>query len=388
MKKNSILKKLTAALLTTATLASAGMGASAAVISDFKDVSSNAWYYEAVDYAVQENLFSGTGKNTFSPNGAMTRGMFVTVLGRKAGVDISKYLTCRFTDVKQGEWYTPYVEWAATSGIVSGTSATTFSPNKFVTREQMAAFLYRFAKATENDTAIDGSAYKNFPDKGSVSSYAEDALQWATGKGIINGSAGKLNPKGTATRAQVAQVFLSAKNVLTKTEITANPNEPAKPDDSQQGGFVKPTRGAWMKNGQKPTPENITAALYALKDKYPEGIVSNNCSGFARDLTLEVFDFDDDDDWAAGELVDNASFDDFQPGDILGYHNAGQQLNHVFVVLEKHDDYILAVEGNVRHGDKDEDGHLIGRVRWGYKYTREFLSSCRLEREYLNYAEY
>lgn len=223
MKKNSMLKKFVAALLAAATVASAGIGASAAVITDFTDVNPKAWYYEAVEYAVDNSLFSGTSKTTFSPGGAMTRGMFVTVLGRKAGIDESQYLAYRFTDVKKGEYYAPYVEWAARYGIVSGISDTTFAPNKSITREQMAAILYRYAKATDNDTEYTTGKYTSFPDLGSVSGFAVEPLMWATDKGIIKGSDGKLNPKGTATRAQVAQVFLSSKDILTKTEVTAEP---------------------------------------------------------------------------------------------------------------------------------------------------------------------
>lgn len=223
MKKNSMLKKFVAALLATATVASAGIGASAAVITDFTDVNPKAWYYEAVEYAVDNSLFSGTSKTTFSPGGAMTRGMFVTVLGRKAGIDESQYLAYRFTDVKKGEYYAPYVEWAARYGIVSGISDTTFAPNKSITREQMAAILYRYAKATDNDTEYTTGKYTSFPDLGSVSGFAVEPLMWATDKGIIKGSDGKLNPKGTATRAQVAQVFLTSKDILTKTEVTAEP---------------------------------------------------------------------------------------------------------------------------------------------------------------------
>lgn len=216
-------KKLISVLLTMAILLSVSIPVGATSVADFTDVQPGAWYYRATEYAVENNLFSGTSETTFSPNKPMTRGMFVTVLGRKAGVDKNIYSTCRFTDVKKSEYYAPYAEWAATYGIVSGTSATEFSPNKAVTREQMAVILYHYAKATENDVGFAADTYERFPDAGKVSNWAKEAFQWATSKGIINGSNGKLDPSGTATRAQVAQVFLSAKDVLIKSEITSVP---------------------------------------------------------------------------------------------------------------------------------------------------------------------
>lgn len=233
MKKHIILKKLAAITLAAITAASAfGMSASAASVADFTDVKPGAWYYPAVEYATDNQLFQGTTPTTFSPNGSVTRGMFVTVLGRKAGVNIKDYPTTRFKDVKSSIYYAPYVEWAATYGIVSGTDEkkALFSPDKTVTREQMASILYRFAQATENDADYSGEKFYSFSDYGKVSSFAQDAFKWASDKGIINGSDGKLNPKGTATRAQVAQVFLSAQYVLTKTEITIDPIPAPEPD--------------------------------------------------------------------------------------------------------------------------------------------------------------
>ncbi len=226
MKKTGILKKIAAGLLTAAMLAGAAVTAHAASVADFKDVSPKAWYYDAVEYAADNGLFQGTTPNRFSPNGAMTRGMFVTVLSRYAQIDESQYLLYRFRDVKQGAYYAPAVEWAARYGIVSGTGKDTFSPNQKVTREQIATFLYRYAKATGNDTSYSEEAYNSFPDRSQVSSFAVEAMKWATSHGIINGSGGKLKPRGTATRAQVAQVFLSAKDILISNTMVVEPQMP------------------------------------------------------------------------------------------------------------------------------------------------------------------
>jgi len=178
-----------------------------------------------VDYAANNGLFSGTGKDTFSPDTAMTRGMFVTVLGRKSGVPDTDPTSTSFSDVKTTDWFAPYVEWAAANGIVSGVGGGKFDPNVKISREQMATILYRYAQKTGNTTTVDESRYKAFSDTAKVSGYAVQGMKWATTHGILNGSDGKLDPKGTATRAQVAQVFKNSKDVLTKTEISDSGKE-------------------------------------------------------------------------------------------------------------------------------------------------------------------
>ncbi len=226
MKKRNVMKKLMAAALSAAMIAGAAVTANAASVADFEDVSPKAWYYNAVEYAADNGLFQGTTPNKFSPNGAMQRGMFVAVLSRYAQIDESEYLLYRFNDVKQGNYYAVGVEWAARYGIVSGTGKKTFSPLQNVTREQIATFLYRYAKATGNDTSYSEEAYNSFPDRSQVSAFAVEAMKWATSHGIINGSDGKLKPKGTATRAQVAQVFLSAKDILISNTMVVEPQMP------------------------------------------------------------------------------------------------------------------------------------------------------------------
>lgn len=187
--------------------------------ADFSDVSPDAWYYDAVDYAAKEKLFAGMGDGTFGPEISMTRGMFVTVLGRKAGASKEKPAKTSFIDVKPDDWFAPYVEWAAKYKIVSGTGDGKYSPYDTISREQMAAILYRYAKLTGAGEIQNGTEILKFPDTGDVADYAKEAMTWAVDKGIIHGMDGKLNPRGTATRAQVAQVFRSARNVLVNTEI-------------------------------------------------------------------------------------------------------------------------------------------------------------------------
>ncbi len=189
----------------------------------FRDVSDSAWYRKAVGYAWENNLFSGTSDTTFSPDTGMTRGMFVTVLGRKTGIDTDDYMRYRFLDTKLGEYYAPYVEWAAEYSIVSGTSKANFSPNQKITREQMATILYRYAQKTGNDTSYSEERYSSFTDAGKVSNFAKTAMKWATSQGVLNGSNGKLDPQGTATRAQVAQVFFNCQDLLKNTVVSGDP---------------------------------------------------------------------------------------------------------------------------------------------------------------------
>ncbi|MBE6985018.1 MAG: S-layer homology domain-containing protein [Ruminococcaceae bacterium] len=171
----------------------------------FKDVDKNAWYHEAIDYAVEHTLFGGMSDNTFEPNTAMTRAMLVTVLWRYAGSpDEGKN---EFNDVKNGQWYTDAVAWAAENEIVSGVGNGKFAPNANISREQMAAILYRYAEQLELDTD-ESAKLTDFPDGKSVSSYAKDAVSWAVAEGLINGSDGKLMPQGNATRAQVAAILM------------------------------------------------------------------------------------------------------------------------------------------------------------------------------------
>ena len=179
----------------------------------FTDVSTSEWFYDDVAFVYKNGLFSGTDSRSFSPNASMTRAMLVTVLYRLEG---EPTVTGRssFTDVRSGAYYEKAVIWAAANGIVTGTDSTSFSPDAKVTREQLAAILYRYAQYRKLDT--DASAKLNsFTDADSVSAYASEALGWAVSEGLINGASGKLMPKGDATRAQVAAILHRfVKNVL------------------------------------------------------------------------------------------------------------------------------------------------------------------------------
>ncbi len=187
---------------------------------EFSDVSEKAWYYEAVEYAVENGLMNGVGGGKFDPEGTMTRAMLVTVLWRYEGEPAEGENS--FTDVPNGTWYTEAVAWAAANGIVGGVGNNRFDPNGIITREQMATILFRYAQKRGFDTSKRGDL-SVFPDSGKVSSWAKDAMRWAVAEQIINGSDGYLLPQGNATRAQVAALLM---RFIIKIETAAKPVEP------------------------------------------------------------------------------------------------------------------------------------------------------------------
>ena len=175
--------------------------------ADFADVASDTWYADAVQYVYENGMMSGTSETTFSPNLTTTRGMIVTILYRLEN-EPTVTDTTAFTDVAADQYYANAVAWAAQNGIVSGIDATTFAPNNAITREQMAAILYRYAQFKGYDVSAkaDLSVYT---DAASVGAYATDAMAWANGAGLITGtSATTLTPAGQATRAQVATILM------------------------------------------------------------------------------------------------------------------------------------------------------------------------------------
>lgn len=168
----------------------------------FNDIDTRSWYHEGVEYVLENEIMGGMSSYTFEPNSNLTRAQLVTILYRIAGKPSVEGLENPFTDVSKGTWYTDAVIWAASEGIVNGMTATSFAPNKNISREQIAAILYRYAGKPAGSGTLSA-----FPDAASVSSYAVDAMSWAVGEGIINGMGGKLTPMGNATRAQISTIL-------------------------------------------------------------------------------------------------------------------------------------------------------------------------------------
>lgn len=220
------IKLLSISLVLLLVMGALPMSASAAELP-FTDVGEKAWYRSAVEYAYENGLFNGTSNTTFSPDSGMTRAMFVQVLANATeNYNKNDYPTSSFTDVPAGKWYTSAVAWANDVGIVSGVGNNRYAPEDLVTREQMARIMYTYAAKTKNDTAFSDLTFEAFPDKDSVASWGKEPIQWAVDKKVINGSregaTAYLKPKKTATRAEVAQVLMNAKDILINRTIDKN----------------------------------------------------------------------------------------------------------------------------------------------------------------------
>ena len=170
-------------------------------VSGFQDVGQNDWFADAVKYVSENKLMNGTSITAFSPNGNMSRAMLATVLYRMSGETAEA--DSSFGDVSSSAYYAAAVSWASNEGIVNGTGADAFSPNASITREQLAAMLYRYAG--EPSVSADLSAYTDTVD---ISPYASKAVEWCVAKGILSGkSATRLAPQDTATRAECAAML-------------------------------------------------------------------------------------------------------------------------------------------------------------------------------------
>lgn len=200
--------------------------------STFSDVKTSDWFYDDVRYVCENGLMNGTGSGTFSPKATTTRGMIVTILYRLSGEPAVSGV-CPFGDVAAGKYYEKAITWAAENKIVSGYADGTFGPDNAITREQLAAILYRYA--TFCGYAVTASAeISRFADAGTVGSYALAAMKWASAEGLINGSGSKLDPKGSATRAQVAAILARfCKNI-------AGASTPASKPASSTGTVLPP----------------------------------------------------------------------------------------------------------------------------------------------------
>ena len=176
------------------------------------------WAHEGLDYCIYRGYIAGTSASTVAPNGVCTRAQLVSILYRiqgepttVAGYELAK-LRAPFDDVPRGQWYTDAIWWAKLTGVVSGTSATTFDPSGEITREQLAVILYNYTKQFAPGSLTEAGSLAGFPDAGSVSSWARTEMAWAVGNGLISGTGSGgvayLSPQGSATRAQVAAILM------------------------------------------------------------------------------------------------------------------------------------------------------------------------------------
>ena len=201
-------RKIASLLLAGAMTVNIAAASTAAHAAAFTDVPDDAWYSEAVDYAVSHGMFSGTGAGTFSPSTPMTRGMIVVVLSNVAKADVSSAKDASFSDVQPSDWYADAIDWAYEQGYVSGTGANTFSPNSVVTRAQIAVILSNYLHSINADLEEDGTSAA-FNDIAAIPSWALEGVKYMQAVGLMAGdSAGNFNPNKELTRAEAATVFM------------------------------------------------------------------------------------------------------------------------------------------------------------------------------------
>lgn len=202
-----------------------GNGTSAPVVSDdkeeekeeetvaewenpFTDVKESDWFFETVKYVNKNGIINGMTEDTFAPSTSLTRAMLVTVLYRVEGTPRLNS-DSKFDDVDLEDWFGAAVIWASENGIVNGVSETEFAPNTAITREQIAAIMYRYAKAKGFDVSEGGMAVREFEDYETISSWATEAMQWAVNTKLINGKTETtVNPLDKATRAEAATIIM------------------------------------------------------------------------------------------------------------------------------------------------------------------------------------
>ena len=172
----------------------------------FGDVSVSDWFYDDVRYVYANGIMDGTSSDRFAPNAPLTRAMIVTILYRMAGSPAMSGAS-DFKDVDSNKWFAKAVAWAAANGIVNGYGSGLFGPNDPVTREQLAAILYRYTAYCKASTTMNGDNLASFTDLSTVSGYALESMNWAVGEKLLKGANSKLDPKANATRAQVAAII-------------------------------------------------------------------------------------------------------------------------------------------------------------------------------------
>lgn len=251
----------------------------------FADVKSGSWYEGAVLYARANGFFDGTGATTFEPEGSMTRAMFVTVLGRMAGVEAADYAgVTDFTDVAEGTWYAPFVKWAARYGITTGTGSGRFSPDGKITREEMAVFFVRYFETFDAMPKADATVTTEPADLNEVSSWAQDAVLKLWALGLLNGDGKSFAPKDKATRAQTAALCERTDKAVetwySEPDVKSE-RVSVEPGSAQESGDKKPeeqkpsgggSSGGGSAGGGSSSGGTTTTTYYKVSFKLGEGV--------------------------------------------------------------------------------------------------------------------
>lgn len=258
----------------------------AAEATGFTDVPEGSWYADAVNYVSEKGYMAGVGDNRFAPNDEVTRAMFVTILARITMAETDGTASA-FTDVPVNKWYTGAVSWAAENGIVNGVGDGMFAPGKSITRQDLCTILYRFVNAMDYELTV--GEEKTFTDSASVSSYAAEAVRYASSVGLIAGyDDGTFRPKATATRAQMAVIIMRLARLLDGQIVKPEPM-PAQSFDQtsdQMQVSVNAPEGALPEN-TKMTVSRVTdeAALAAIEAKAGTKVYAAADISFSKDET-------------------------------------------------------------------------------------------------------
>ena len=267
-------KRLICLLLLLAAAVGMTCGAASAAGGNgrFGDVRESDWFFEPVQYVVSRGIMNGSGANTFAPREKTTRGMLVTMLYRFEGAPAVSS-SCPFQDVAAGKYYRNAVIWAAEHQIVGGLGGGRFAPDNAVTREQLAAILYRYAAFKGYDTQ-GSAALTGFADRASVGSYAVDAMKWAVAEGLLTGvTATMLQPKGFALRSQVAAILMRFCERFTAAQLSLTEpgaeqpdgQNPENPDNTGNTGNTGKPGGNTGTTTPADTPEGFALVVDTVK---------------------------------------------------------------------------------------------------------------------------
>ncbi len=247
----------------------------------FTDVKSTSWYYDAVRICNENGLFEGMTETTFATSTGMTRSMFVTVLAAAdEGYDASQYTKSSFTDIREGSWYLAPAEWANSIGVANGIGEGAFGPKNTITRQELALMLYKYAEYKGMDVTTDGSVdMSSYPDNSAASGWATTALEWSVQNGLISGVASGnetiLSPKGTATRAMVAQIMVKYLALDPVYEINGN-----------DLSLYRIVYGENVEGGDGPTSESAKYLANVIKRSF--GIVLEVVSDASEPTEYEI----------------------------------------------------------------------------------------------------
>lgn len=280
MKKEFWMKRGISIVLSALLLSTMSVVPSMAAEQVYTDVPADSWYYEAASYTAEKGLFSGTGNSQFSPDKTMTRGMFVTVLGRMDGGAENTAAAGGFTDVDVDAYYAPYVSWASANGIVNGTGNGTFSPDSDISREQMCAIFVRYLRDYLKQDLSDYQASVDiFADADEISSWAVSEVALAQAMGLVQGSDSEdgmiFRPQASVTRAEAATITMRFDQTFSSGEgETEDPGEePENPGDTDNpaGGGG----GGTVPDDDQPEYTEEEIAEEALVASYIESMCSN-----------------------------------------------------------------------------------------------------------------